>query len=275
MTETTIAAEMLARLAQGKSFQDIAGKVVFITGAGNGIGLAMARAFAACDAHLALLDIDNTALQAACTSLQAEFPGVQVQAWAAAVNDEAAVHHAVCEAHAAFGRLDILLNNAGISMNQPTLELSGEHWRKAMDVNVNGVFYCAQAAGRYMVEQGSGVILNISSMYGTIAAPERAAYCTSKAAVAMLTKVLAIEWARLGVRVNAIAPGYVKTALVDELVAAGRMDLDVLTRRTPVGRLGEPHEIATLALFLASEHASFINGHVAVADGGWSAYSYI
>jgi len=271
----TIAAEALARLAQGGSFHDLAGKVVFITGAGNGIGLAMARAFAACDARLALLDIDPARLRAAAESLLAEFPDVQLRTWAAAVNDEAAVNEAVSGAQAAFGRVDILLNNAGISMNCPTLALAGEHWRKAMDVNVNGVFYCAQAAGRFMVEQGHGVILNMSSMYGTVAAPERAAYCTSKAAVAMLTKVLAIEWAKHGVRVNAIAPGYVKTALVDDLIKAGRMDPDALARRTPLGRLGEPHEIATLALFLASDHASFINGHIAVADGGWSAYSYI
>ncbi|MYN12721.1 glucose 1-dehydrogenase [Pusillimonas sp. TS35] len=274
MTEQTIAAQVLARLAQGKAFHDLADKVVFITGAGSGIGLAMAQAFAACGARLALLDIDDAALQAACVALRSEFPGVQAQGWAAAVNDEAAVNDAVRAAHEAFGRIDVLLNNAGISMNQPTLELSGAQWRRAMDVNVNGVFYCAQAVGRYMVEQGSGVIVNMSSMYGVVAAPERAAYCTSKAAVAMLTKVLAIEWARHGVRVNAIAPGYVKTALVDELVAAGRMDLGALSRRTPVGRLGEPHEIAMLAVFLASEHAAFINGHVAVADGGWSAYSY-
>src|SRR3546814_9221299 len=120
MTDT-IAAEMLARLAQGKTFHDLAGKVVFITGAGKGIGLAMARAFAACDARLALLDIDAAVLQAACASLQAEFPGVQVQTWAAAVNDEAAVNDAVHAAHAAFGHIDILLNNAGISMNQPKI----------------------------------------------------------------------------------------------------------------------------------------------------------
>jgi len=274
MTDT-VKAEMLGRLAQGKSFEDLASKVVFITGAGNGIGLAMARAFAACKARLALLDIDPIGLQAAVESLRAEFPDVEIRTWAAAVNDETAVNDAVSAAHAAFGGIDILLNNAGISMNRPTLELTGEDWRRAMDVNVNGVFYCAQAAGRYMAEQGRGVIVNMSSMYGTVAAPERAAYCTSKAAVAMLTKVLAIEWGKLGIRVNAIAPGYVRTALVDELVNTGRMDLDALTRRTPIGRLGEPHEIATLALFLASEHASFINGHVVVADGGWSAYSYI
>ncbi|MFT0548906.1 SDR family NAD(P)-dependent oxidoreductase [Allopusillimonas ginsengisoli] len=274
MTDT-LSAEMLARLAQGKTFQDLVNKVVFITGAASGIGLAMARAFAACEARLALLDIDALSLERAVASLRAEFPEVQVHTWAAGVTDEAAVNQAFSAAHAVFGSIDVLLNNAGISMNAPTLSLTGEQWRKAMDVNVNGVFYCAQAAGRYMSEQGQGVILNMSSMYGAIAAPERAAYCTSKAAVAMLTKVLAIEWGKLGIRVNAIAPGYVRTALVDDLVKAGRMDLDALTRRTPTGRLGEPHEIATLALFLASEHASFINGHAVVADGGWSAYSYI
>ncbi len=274
MTDT-VEAEIFRRLAQGKSFEDLAGKAVFITGAGKGIGLAMARAFAACRARLALLDIDSKDLKAAAESLNNEFPDVEIQTWVAAVNDETAVNEAVSAAHAAFGGIDILLNNAGISMNRSTLELTGEDWRRAMDVNVNGVFYCAQAAGRYMAEQGHGVIVNMSSMYGTVAAPERAAYCTSKAAVAMLTKVLAIEWGKLGIRVNAIAPGYVRTALVDDLVNSGRMDLDALTRRTPVGRLGEPREIAMLALFLASEHASFINGHVAVADGGWSAYSYI
>lgn len=274
MTDT-LSADMLARLANGKTFQDLANKVVFITGAGNGIGLAMARAFAACEARLALLDIDPLSLERAVASLRAEFPDVQVHTWTAGVTDETAVNEAFAAAHGVFGSIDVLLNNAGISMNTPTLSLTGEQWRKAMDVNVNGVFYCAQAAGRYMSEQGQGVILNMSSMYGMVAAPERAAYCTSKAAVAMLTKVLAIEWGKLGIRVNAIAPGYVRTALVDDLVKADRMDLDALTKRTPLGRLGQPHEIATLALFLASDHASFINGHAVVADGGWSAYSYI
>ncbi len=271
----TMSADVLARLAQGKSFLEFANKVVFITGAGSGIGLAMAQAFAATGARLALLDIDASGLEHSRAALLSAFPGLDVQTYAAAVNDEQAVQVAVATAEAAFGGIDILMNNAGISMNQPTLELSGADWRKAMDINVNGVFYCAQAVARGMVKQGHGVILNTSSMYGVVAAPERAAYCTSKAAVAMLTKVMAIEWAKLGVRVNAIAPGYVKTALVDELVAAGRMDIDALIQRTPMGRLGEAHEIATLAVFLASEHASFISGQVIVADGGWSAYSYI
>lgn len=271
----TMSVEVLARLAQGRSFLDLANKVVFITGAGSGIGLAMAQAFAANGARLALLDINADSLDQAKRTLLASSPDAAIQLHVVGVTDEEAVETAVAQAVATFGGIDVLLNNAGISMNQPTLELSGADWRKAMDVNVNGVFYCGRAVARGMVKQGRGVILNVSSMYGVVAAPERAAYCTSKAAVAMLTKVMAIEWGGQGVRINAIAPGYVKTALVDELVEAGRMDLDRLVARTPSGRLGEPHEIAALALFLASEHAAFINGHVIVADGGWSAYSYI
>jgi NAD(P)-dependent dehydrogenase (short-subunit alcohol dehydrogenase family) len=126
-----------------------------------------------------------------------------------------------------------------------------------------------------MVAQRAGVIINTASMYGVVAAPNRAAYCASKAAVAMLTRSLAVEWGEHGVRVNAIAPGYVRTALVDDLVARGRMDLAALTRHTPSGRLGTPEEVAALVLFLASDNAAFINGHVAVADGGWSANGYI
>jgi NAD(P)-dependent dehydrogenase (short-subunit alcohol dehydrogenase family) len=271
----TMSVEVLAQLAQGKSFLDLENKVVFITGAGSGIGLAMAQAFAANGARLALLDINAASLDEAKHTLLAARPSSAIQLHVAAVDDEDAVERAVSSAQEAYGGIDVLLNNAGIAMNQPTLELSGADWRKAMDVNVNGVFYCGRAVARGMVKQGHGVILNTSSMYGVVAAPERAAYCTSKAAVAMMTKVMAIEWGSRGVRVNAIAPGYVKTALVDELVEAGRMDVQRLIARTPMGRLGEPHEIAALSLFLASGHASFINGHVIVADGGWSAYSYI
>jgi NAD(P)-dependent dehydrogenase (short-subunit alcohol dehydrogenase family) len=256
-------------------YTELENNVVFITGAASGLGLAMAHAFAANRCRLVLLDINAQALSDAQQQVRAAFPDVQICAITAAVNDEAAVEAAFDQVQSTWGRVDILLNNAGISMNCPTLALSSEQWRRAIDINVNGVFYCAQHAGRIMTAQHSGVILNMASMYGNVAAPERAAYCTSKAAVAMLTKVLAIEWGALGLRVNAIAPGYVKTALVDELVSKGRMDLDALVRRTPSRRLGTPDDIAALALFMASSGASFMNGHVAVADGGWSAYSYI
>lgn len=271
----TISIDFLARLSEGKSYLKLENKVVFITGAASGIGLSMAYAFAANGAKLILLDLNAEALDQAKQEISFAIPEVEIKTFKAAVNDENAVNLAVTQAVEHFGRIDVLVNNAGVSMNQPTLELSGESWRRAMDINVNGVFYCAQAVGRQMIAQGSGNILNVSSMYGVVAAPERAAYCTSKAAVAMLTKSLAIEWAPLGLRVNAIAPGYVKTALVEELVAKGRMNLEALIKRTPIGRLGQADEIASITLFLASEHASFINGHIVVADGGWSSYSYI
>lgn len=269
------AMQALIGMAQGKGFSDMAGRVVFITGAASGLGRAMAHAFAACGARLVLFDLDAAGLTTVRGELESANPGLSVHCRQGLVNDEAAVDKAFDETRAAWGGVDVLLNNAGISMNCPTLELSGDQWRKAMDVNLNGVFYCARAAGRLMTAQGRGVIINTASMYGVVAAPNRVAYCASKAAVAMLTKSLADEWGPMGVRVNAIAPGYVRTALVDDLVARGRMDLDALTRRTPLRRLGTPEEIAALVLFLASDNAAFINGHVAVADGGWSAYGYI
>jgi NAD(P)-dependent dehydrogenase (short-subunit alcohol dehydrogenase family) len=276
MTDTdTLDAHALLDSARQNRFPDLAGKVVFITGGGSGIGLAMADAFAANGARLALLDINPAALAAASAQLLSSHAGLEIATYTASITDDVAVEAAVAQAETRFGRIDVLLNNAGISMNQPTMELSAADWRRAIDINLNGVFYCAQAVGRRMVRQGAGVILNTASMYGVVAAPERAAYCASKAAVVMLTKVMAIEWARAGVRVNALAPGYIQTPLVDQLVRDGRMDVDALKRRTPAARLGQPHEIATLALFLASAGASFINGQAIVADGGWSSYSYI
>lgn len=256
-------------------YADLAGKVVFVTGAASGIGLSMADAFAANGVCLALFDINADALTAAKQTLHEAHADVEIITITGSIADELAVEEAVAQTKKRFGSVDVLLNNAGIAMNKPTLDLSPSDWRRAIDVNLNGVFYCAQAAARRMVGQGSGVILNTASMYGLAAAPERAAYCASKAAVVMLTKVLAVELAKSNVRVNAIAPGYVQTALVDQLVRDGRMDLDALTTRTPSGRLAQPEEIAAIALFLASGTASFINGQAIVADGGWTAYGYI
>ncbi len=279
MTDTinaaTLHAQALGQPGQGQIFADLSGKVVFLTGAGSGIGRSMCEQFARNGARLALLDINPAALDETVQALVARHPGIDVQTYVASTADDVAVEAAVAAAHAHFGRIDVLLNNAGIAANQSSLTLSAADWRRAIDINLNGVFYCAQSVGKRMVEQSSGVIINTASMYGLTAAPERAAYCASKAAVVMLTKVLAIEWASAGLRVNALAPGYVQTALVDQLVETGRMDLEALKKRTPSGRLGQPQEIATLALFLASDCASFINGQAIVADGGWTAYGYV
>ena len=148
-------------------------------------------------------------------------------------------------------------------------------WRRVIDVNLTGVFLVAQAAARIMIPQGGGSIVNTTSMYGVAAAPGRASYCASKAGVVGLTKVLAIEWAASAVRVNAIGPGYVRTALTEQAEAEGKLDFNALVRRVPVGRLATPAEIADIALFLASDAAAYITGQTLVADGGWTSYSYL
>lgn len=251
-------------------YPDLEGKRVLITGGAAGLGLAIAEAFVRQGCRLALLDVDKDKLSRALGSMPDGTVG-----HCGSVADADAVAAAFARMDELFGGVDVVVNNAGISMNVPTLELTLQDWQKTLDINMTGVFLCCQAAGRRMVPQGSGVIINLSSMYGVVAAPERLAYCATKSAVAMMTKELAIEWAAHGLRVNALAPGYVKTALVEQLVEAHRLDERALAARTPLGRLGTVDEIADLAVFLASDRARYITGQVVGIDGGWTAYGYI
>ncbi|KPN62802.1 NAD(P)-dependent dehydrogenase, short-chain alcohol dehydrogenase family [Aliiroseovarius crassostreae] len=253
---------------------DFTGRTALVTGAASGLGLAMGRALAGAGANVMLFDLDEDGVRAAAEGLNADHPG-HARALAGSVTDTAAIH-AACEAAVAFGgSLDVVMNNAGIAGNAPSLDLDEATWRQTIDVNLSGAFFVAQAAGRVMAAQGGGSIVNTASMYGVVAAPERAAYCAAKAGVVALTKVLAIEWADRNIRVNAIAPGYVRTALTETLGREGRIDLDALTARVPAGRLGTPEEIASASLFLASETSAYVTGQTLVADGGWSSYSYL
>lgn len=251
-------------------YPDLDGKRVLITGGAAGLGFAMAEAFGGQGCRIALFDTDQDGLDRALQALTADAVG-----YCGSVADADAVAAAFAWMDEAFGGVDIVVNNAGIAVNVPTLELSIEDWRKALDVNLTGVFLCCQAAARRMVPQRSGVIVNLSSIYGVVAAPDRLAYCATKSAVAMMTKGLAIEWAEHGVRVNALAPGYVRTALVDKLVEMNRLDERALSKRTPLGRLGTAEEVADLAVFLASDKARYITGQIVGVDGGWTAYGYI
>lgn len=246
----------------------LAGRCALVTGGASGIGLAVCRALRAEGAALVLLDPDPKAQDVAAALGET----VVVQGSVAVRADVAA---ACDSALSRFGRLDIALANAGVSQNQPTLDVTDADWQRVMDVNVTGVFLTAQEAARRMLPQGRGVILLMASMYGVVAAPERVGYCVSKAGVAMMAKTLAVEWAAQGVRVNAIAPGYVRTPFLEDLAARGRVDLERLRQRTPMGRLVTVEEVADAAVFLASDQASAITGHVLGVDGGWAAYGYL
>jgi NAD(P)-dependent dehydrogenase (short-subunit alcohol dehydrogenase family) len=246
---------------------DLAGRHVLVTGGCSGIGLAIVAALKAAGAGVAVFD----------RTIPDEFASTHpdVISIKGDVTDPARVRDGFGEAAAALGGLNCVVVNAGVSQNRPTLDLSFEDWRRVMSVNLDGAFLSCHEAGRLMAETGGGCIVLTASMYGLVAAPERLGYCVSKSGVVMMTKALAIEWASLGIRVNAIAPGYVLTPFVEDLVEQGRLDLPKLEKRTPMGRLIQPEEVADAACFLMSDRARAITGHIVAIDGGWSAYGYI
>ncbi|MEQ8234994.1 MAG: SDR family oxidoreductase, partial [Gammaproteobacteria bacterium] len=166
------------------------------------------------------------------------------------------------------------VNNAGLSAPMPTLKMTEESWDLQMDVNCKSVFLCAQAAARQMKERDGGVIVNIGSILGRNASPATLGYCASKAAVDHMTRVMAIEWARYGIRVNCVAPGYIRTEMIDQLEADGKLDARGLERRTPQRRLGSGADVAHAVRYVASDDAAFMTGEVLVIDGGWTAFGY-
>lgn len=171
------------------------------------------------------------------------------------------------------GRIDILVNSAGIARITPALDTSDDEWRLIMDVNVNGVFWCCRAFGRHMVAAGRGSVVNLGSMSGLIVnrPQSAAAYIASKAAVHMMTKALACEWAKTGVRVNALALGYIATDMTLQMRARPEL-FETWMDMTPMGRCGEPSEVASAAVFLASDAASYVTGSILSVDGGYTAW---
>ena len=173
-----------------------------------------------------------------------------------------------------FGRLDGVVNCAGISQPHDSISLAPADWARLIDIQLNGVFYSAQACARHMWDSG-GSIVSITSVNAEAAFPRRAAYCSAKAGVAMLTKVLAIEWAGRGIRVNAVGPGHVLTEMTQRNIAAGNFSEAEVTARIPLGRLAQTGDVADAVSFLLSEQAAFITGQSLYVDGGWLAYGYL
>jgi len=249
------------------------GKVAVITGASKGIGKGIAIRYAQEGAAVVLASRSLDLLQSIAHQIHQE--GGKALALEVDVRRYESVQELVDRAGQHFGRLDIMVNNAGISMAHPSEELSPKDWQRAIDTDLSGVFYGCQCSARKMIPQGGGCIINITSVYGLVAAPLRAAYCASKAACNMLTKVLAIEWAKKGIRVNGIAPGYFRTEMVQGVIDRGILPLEAIEKRTPLGRIGEIPELLGLAVYLASDESGFMTGSVVNIDGGWEAYGYL
>lgn len=241
----------------------LAGKVAVVTGSTRGIGRAIAERFAAEGARVVVNSRSAASAEAAALEIGGEAVGVDAD-----VGSAAGAQRVVDGALDAFGGVDVMVCNAGIPMPRDSLQISEDDWRRTLDVDLSGVFFCAQRAARVMVKRGAGAIVTISSLQAFAPLARRVAYAAAKGGVVAMTRSLAAEWAPY-VRVNCVAPGYVATSMVQELVAQGRVDPEAVNRRTPFGRMAEPAEVASAVLFLASDEASFITGETIMVDGGW------
>lgn len=249
------------------------GRTALVTGASRGIGAEVAVVLA--EAGAAVVCAATIEANAAPIAERIAAAGGRALAAGARVEEAAQVAALFDRAEAELGAVDLLVNNAGIAQPKPLLEMDEATWDRVVDINLKGVFLCAQRAARTMAEQGGGAVVNIGSIAGDNAFPHRANYCASKAGVHHLTRVMAIEWAPLNIRVNCVAPGYIHTDIVGELSARGILDVAALEGRVPQRRLGTPRDIAEAVLYLAGEGARYITGSVLMVDGGWDAYGFV
>ena len=245
------------------------GEVAVVTGAAQGLGKQMAAALAEMGADVAIADVNHETAERTAAELDGETDVIPVEA---DVTDEASVEAMVEAVTDRLGPIDVLVNNAGIVEHSPAEETSIESWRRVLSVNLDGVFLCAKHVGREMLDRGEGRIVNVASMSGIdVNVPQKqASYNSTKAGVSMLTKSLAVEWADRGVRVNAIAPGYMRTELVDETLEADPEMEETWLENTPMGRLGRPEELQELVVYLASDASSYMTGSTVVIDGGYT-----
>ncbi|MER5813766.1 glucose 1-dehydrogenase [Streptomyces californicus] len=249
---------------------DFTGQVAFVTGASSGMGLATARAFAQAGAAVALADINEDAVNAAAQQLTDD--GHQVLALVCDVTDEAQVATALDRTVEAFGRLDMAYNNAGI-MPPPTdaADESADQFDRVQNINLRGIWTSVKHELRHMRAQGSGAIVNCSSLGGLVGNPGRAAYHASKHGVIGLTKSVALEYGSRGVRINAVCPGTISTPMVDAMVEGGELDRDQAEGGQAIDRLGTADEIAQAVLWLCSDGASYVTGIALPVDGGYTA----
>lgn len=244
------------------------GRVAVVTGANRGIGRGIAVALAGAGAAVALTGRDSAALEDAVAEVTGA--GGTAAPFLLDVTDVASIGPTFERIRDHFGSLDLLVNNAGLGANHPATEVTEADWDSMMDVNLKGLFFASQAAGRIMLEAGSGRIVNLSSQAGMVGIRDHAIYSASKGGVNLLTKVLALEWSHRGVTVNAVAPTFVYTPGTAERLDDAEY-LEGVLDRLPIGRVGTITDVAAAVIYLASDAGAMVSGHVLVVDGGWTA----
>ena len=251
---------------------DFTGKNIVITGSAGGLGLEMGRRFAEAGGEVVLTDVNKVQGHQAAEGLRGQGARVRFEGLDVSQPDQSI--DLVDKLVAELGPIDIWVNNAGVAHKGPAEELPVDQWRETIDVMLSGAFYCSQAVAKPMLTRGQGVIVNIASVIGCNPIEGRVAYGTAKAGLMMLTEALGIEWASRGVRVVGVAPAVVMTDMVRKGLEEGTATVDAYERRTPMGRLGTPDEVADAVLYLASDEASYITAETLRVDGGWTAYQY-
>jgi NAD(P)-dependent dehydrogenase (short-subunit alcohol dehydrogenase family) len=248
---------------------DLSGKVAIVTGAGRGMGYHIALVLAKYGADIVVCS--RTVSELKSVGAEIEELGRRTLIQQMDVTKISEINAMVEQSVKAFGHIDILVNNAGVNIPQWAVDVTEEAWDRVIDTNLKALFFCAQAVGRVMIQQRRGKIINVSSQTGTVAIPQRAAYCSSKGGVNQLTKLLAIEWAQYNINVNAIAPTFIETPFTKPMFDKEGFREYVLGN-IPLGRVGKPEDITGAVIYLASEASNMVTGHVLLVDGGWTAH---
>ncbi len=253
----------------GTQIFDLTGRVALITGGGRGLGETFAYALAAAGADIVVSSRTAGEIEQVAEAVRAM--GRRAEAITCDITDEASVEAMVSEAVARMGHLDILVNNAGMNIRKPILEITLQEWQQVLDTNLKGYFLAGRAAGRVLVAQGHGKMINIGSIFVSTALPAQGPYASSKGAIMQLTRVMALEWAKRGVQVNLLSPTYFETEMTRPVYADPERKA-FIEDRTPMGRWGQPHELAGSLVFLASHASDFITGQELLVDGGYTAW---